>query len=44
MNEVAPEYLQRLTEMEPELLEGGSDAFEPSDFEDNDEGSAGNDE
>ena len=33
MHEVSPEFLERLTDMEPELVEGGADAFEPEDFE-----------
>jgi hypothetical protein len=35
--EVSPEFLERLTSMEPELVEGGEPAFGPEDFEDDDE-------
>lgn len=37
MNEVTSEYLQRLTDMEPELVEGGDSPFDPSDYEDDEE-------
>jgi hypothetical protein len=33
MGEMSPEFLERLTDMVPELVEGGSEAFEPEDFE-----------
>lgn len=34
--EASPEFLSRLLDMEPELVEGGSDAFSDEDFEDTD--------
>lgn len=35
--EISPEFLERLTDMDPELVEGGSDAFEPEDFTDDED-------
>ena len=32
LSEISPEFLERLTDMVPELVEGGSGAFEPDDF------------
>jgi hypothetical protein len=35
--EASPEFLERLLDMDPELVEGGSDAFSEEDFVDDEE-------
>jgi hypothetical protein len=38
--EASPEFLERLLDMEPELVEGGTDAFSEEDFIDDEDPAA----